>query len=83
MPLHAPAHSLVQTSANPPYRQRGRDYYEDRDNMNCQEVIPSRKPEDCGVDVIYPRRFRIDGCMVNLSAVQNVARDRYCNSLRR
>src|SRR5262249_30355827 len=67
---------VSHTRANPPYHQRGGADHENREKMYSQEVIASCNPEDASVDVIYPRRLRIDGCVVNIPAVQNVARDR-------
>ena len=67
---------VSHTRANPPYHQRGGCDNEDCEKMYSEEVIAPRNPVDAGVDVIYPWRLRIDGCVVNLSAVQNVARYR-------
>src|SRR5215813_9371209 len=62
--------------ANPPYDECSGCDYEDRQKMYSREVIASRKSEDASINVIHARRLRINGCVVNLSAVQNVTRDR-------
>src|SRR5215475_3550503 len=67
---------VSHTRANPPYHQRGGYDNEDCEKMYGKKVIASRKPVDAGVDVIYPGRLRIDGGVVDLSAVQDVAGDR-------